>query len=311
MPITCPECGALCPDGSRNCRECYHPFGLDAALANQEAYAGGVPCAAAPTYPPTARAHQPPAGVFRPPQPEKRKALLALGATTAALAVLLIFLAAWFLTQSGGGPSRKFRNACDHMLELQGWKAEVRVDSEDFPMDEPSFYLGQSWLGELVYQGPDRSSLLARSLVNELSFETRIIEDTLYEWDSMTRVWRNLGEAEASQKGMNPIWNDIFTRKLSMSDEGTETVNDRPCAVLGFDQDLELKEGFFGEEYEVAYHYSGKIFVDELNELVIAMDYVVEIPGMGQSHYRYDFGSFDFSTTVEVPPGAVAPTGGG
>jgi len=311
--ITCPKCGASNPDGFRNCRECYHPFGLERALGEvgatplDEAGEGASETAGPP--PPGSRSPVP-----RPSSPRTvaGKPPLALLAVLAVALVMAIFAAAWLLTRrDGGAPQRHAVEAFDNMAGLAGWKARVRVDWQGIPLDEPSLLLGEGWEGELAYQAPDRISLVARPSRGEGSYEMRIVCGTLYLRDGAARVWIDLGEAQASQRGMNPVWNDVFIEGLSFSEEGVDHVNHRTCMVLAFDGEVAAEEGPLGMGFEATFRYAGRMYVESESHLLVAMDYVVELPGVGSSHYRYDFDFKGPATPVEAPPGAVTGAGGG
>jgi len=306
--IQCPKCGAMNPDGFRNCRECYHPFGLEKALREMEQ----------PSQPPPLRQQTP--GVqplLKDPVSGKtaqvlavrplRKIPAALWIALAVLLVVVIFSVAWFLTRSSGSGSY-LEGVFDNMEALQGWEADVRVDSSEFPIDMISFYLGNSWSGTLVFQGPDRFSLAANSLQSGDSYGMRVIADTIYEWDSYSKVWRNLGPADDYLMGMNPIWDTESLEKIPMSEEELlQDVGGYMCKVLSFDDDVSMTEESVMGDYEVVYHYEGKIYVDSATNLLVAIDYITEIPELGRSHYRYDFHSLGAATSVEVPPGAIEP----
>ena len=136
--IQCPKCGEMNPDGSRNCRQCYHPFGLEQALGGTPPPQGTVPSGSpSPGYaaggmPPAqgyapgdvhAGRGQPPGGVHqtqgRPPggappgiDPVSGKPMQVLAVRPirkvhpgvwiglAVLLVAVIFAIAWFLTHN-------------------------------------------------------------------------------------------------------------------------------------------------------------------------------------------------------------------
>jgi len=311
--IQCPKCGAMNPDGFRNCKECYHPFGLELALREVGPPLGPPPTPQyAPGGPPMHS--EPVAGKsmqvlsVRP----VRKAHTAVWIALAVLIVVTVFAVAWFLTHRSGGSGSYLQGVFDNMDGLAGWEADVRVDSSDYPADMLSLYLGNSWKGALVFQAPDRFSIVADSLQTRDSYGLRIIEGTLYEWDSYSRAWRNMGPATEEQQVANPIWDPAFTDELSLSEEDEmQDVDGRMCKVLSFDRDVTFTEESMLGEYEMVYHYQGSIYVDNATDLLVSIDYIVEIPGMGRSHYRYDFHSLGTQTSVEVPPGVLAPASGG
>ncbi len=312
--IQCPKCGAMNPDGFRNCRECYHPFGMEKVLGDT-----GPPLAPPPPRQNApgvqAAVHDPLSG--RPAQVLAirpiRKIPLALWIALAVLLVVVIFAAAWLITRgSGSGSGSYLEGVFENMEGLAGWEADIRVDSSEYPVDALYFYLGNSWSGTLVFQGPDRFSLSAKSLQGGDSYGLRVIEGTIYEWDSYSRSWRNLGTACAEYMDMNPVWDTTFIEELSVSEgEVLREVDGKMCKVLSFDENLEAGEDSMFGGYEIVYHYQGEMFVDNATDLLVAVDYVIEIPNLGRSHYRYDFHSLGSQTSVEVPPGAIAPVGGG
>lgn len=62
--VDCPKCGAMNPEGARNCRECYHPFGLEKVI--QET--GQAPAAPPPQVHPGSPAPGPGGPQQPPPQ---------------------------------------------------------------------------------------------------------------------------------------------------------------------------------------------------------------------------------------------------
>jgi len=301
------------PDGFRNCKECYHPFGLEQALSE-------IHQSAPPPPPGHSVAGMPP--VMKDPvsgRPAQviavrpiRKVPVAVWVMLAVLLVAVIFLVAWFITHNSSGSASYLESVFDNMEGLPGWEANVRVDSSEYPVDVFYFYLGNSWKGTLVFQAPDRFALSANSLQSTDSYGMRVIEGTIYEWDSYSGAWRNLGPASSDQMGMNPIWDTAFIEELPVSEgEELREVEGHVCKVLSFDDNVKFSEDSLFADYEIAYHYQGEIFVDSVTDLLVAIDYIIEVPDLGRSHYRYDFHSLGSQTSVEVPPGAIAPVGGG
>ncbi|RJP34747.1 MAG: zinc ribbon domain-containing protein [Actinobacteria bacterium] len=311
--IQCPKCGAMNPEGFRNCKECYHPFGMEGVLNGT-----GPPVQPPPPPQYTPGGRPPMIGDPISGKPAQvlavrpiRKVPAAVWIMLAVLLVAVIFSLAWFLTHSSGSSSY-LEGVFDNMERLTGWEADIRVDSSDYPVDVLSFYLGNSWEGALEFQGPDRFSLTANSLQSRESYGLRIIEGTLYELDSYSGVWRNLGPASEEQLGANPIWDTTFTGKLPISEgEGLQEVNGHMCKVLSFDKDVKMVEESMLGDYEIVYHYQGELYVDNSTDLLVAIDYIIEIPDMGRSHYRFDFHSLGSQTSIDVPPGALAPASGG
>jgi len=229
----------------------------------------------------------------------------------AVLLVAAIFAIAFFLTRTSSGSGSYLESVFNNMEGLAGWEADIRVDSSEYPVDAFCFYLGNSWKGTLVFQAPDRFALSANSLQSTGSYGMRVIEGTIYEWDSYSGAWWNLGPASADQIGMNPIWDTAFIEELPVTEgEELREVEGYMCKVLSFDDNVKISEESFGG-YEIVYHYQGEIFVDNSTDLLVAIDYIIEVPDLGRSHYRYDFHSLGSQTSVEVPPGAIAPVGGG
>lgn len=311
--IQCPKCGAMNPDGFRNCKECYYPFGLENAFNHM------VP----PEQPPPPQhlaAGMPP--MMKDPvsgRPAQvlavrpiRKVPVAVWVLLAVLLVAAIFAIAWLMTHTGSGSGSYLASVFENMEGLSGWEADVRVDSSEYAVDAFYFYLGNSWKGELVFQAPNRFSLSANSLQSTDSYVMRVIEGTIYEWDSYSGAWRNLGPASADQMGMNPIWDTAFIKELSVDEEDQlRDIEGRMCKVLSFDENVKISEDAMFGGYEIVYHYMGEIFVDNSTDLLVAIDYIIEVPDIGRSHYRYDFHSLGSQTSVDVPPGAITPAGGG
>ncbi|MBN2025602.1 MAG: hypothetical protein JW854_02400 [Actinobacteria bacterium] len=311
--IQCPKCGAMNPDDLRNCKECYHPFGLERAL-------GEMRPATQPPPPGHNIAGVPP--VVKDPvsgRPAQvlavrpiRKVPVAVWAMLAVLLVAVIFAVAWFITHSSSGSGSYLKSVFSNMEGLAGWEADIRVDSSEYPVDAFYFYLGNSWKGTLVFQTPDRFALSASSLQSSDSYGMRIIEGTIYEWDSYSGVWRNMGPASEYQMGTNPIWDTAFIEELPVSEEEElREVEGIMCKVLAFDDTVKISEESLFSDYEITYHYQGEIFVDSVTDLLVAIDYIIEVPDLGRSHYRYVFHSLGSQTSVEVPPGACAPSLGG
>ena len=82
--INCPKCGAMNPEGARNCRECYHPFGLERAIQETgqappppppQGYPGGPePEQGGPQGPPQQQyVQQPPYGPGAPQGPPQQQ----------------------------------------------------------------------------------------------------------------------------------------------------------------------------------------------------------------------------------------------
>jgi ribosomal protein L40E len=141
--IQCPKCGAMNPDGFRNCKECYHPFGLERALNEM----------GTPAQPPPPRQNI--AGipsVIKDPVSGKPAQVLAVRpickiptafwVVLAVLFVTVIFAVAWFLTHTGSGSGSYLEGVFENMERLNGWEADIRVDSSEYPVDAISFYLG-------------------------------------------------------------------------------------------------------------------------------------------------------------------------
>lgn len=311
--MKCPQCGASNPDESRNCRECYHPFGLERAL-RETMPSGDMP----PPQPHVPRVPMGPAGPYpeRPMQalPVKPLRKTPLGAWIA-LAVLIIgtvFAAAWYFSRSSGGSYHYLKTVFNNMESLRGWKADARVDSSGFTLSQLSFELGDTWQGELVYEAPGRFSLSARSSGENQPYALRIIDDRFYELESLTGHWKDLGSASHEQKSMNPLWDDTLLKELSLKEEeGLEEVDYHTCKVFSFDQEVTVKEeSLFTEDEETTYRYAGKFYIETGSDLLISMDYVVELSGMGRSHYVYDFNSLGDPTTVDLPPNIESSSGG-
>jgi hypothetical protein len=219
--------------------------------------------------------------------------------------VVIIFAVAWFVTTSSKKSNPYLREVFENMEALKGWESDVRVDTSGFGMDSMSYSLFGSWEGQMVYQAPDRFSLSARSLDGQYSYEIRVISDTIYENDSYTNYWTNLGPATEEHKQTNPIWDYTLVDELSpQEEEGLEEINGHMCKVYAFDEDITVEEeGAFDETYEMVYRVAGKFYVDDSRDLLVSLDYIVDFEDFGRSHYRYDFYSFDEYTSVEVPPG--------
>ena len=198
------------------------------------------------------------------------------------------------------------------MEEIPGWKSDVHVDSVDqYPMDQITAYLGRTWEGEMVYESPGRFSISAHSQDRKGSLGMRVISDQLYEWDSYSSSWSNLGQVSDEQRNINPLWDHNLTNKLSLKEgDSMEEVDNRLCKVFSFDEDITVKESIMNQTIEIPYHYAGKFYIDNVRDLIICMDYVVEIPNLGRSHYRYNFYSLGEQTSVEIPPNVEAPPGG-
>ncbi len=347
--IQCPKCGEMNPDGFRNCRQCYHPFGLEGALGGTpppQGYAPGgtpPPQGSSPPGTPPPQGYAPgdvyagreqvpgdvqPAQGYPPGGPPPgidpvtgkpmqvlavrpiRKVHPGIWIALAALVVLVIFAIAWFVTHSSSGTDPYLEEVLANMEGISGWEADVRVDSNGY-ISELSFYLGESWQGKLVFQAPDRFSLAANSLGSNGSYGIRIIEGTLYEWDGYSGVWKNMGPATEEWMAANPLWDPAFASDISLSeDEELQEIDGHICRVLSFDKEKTVSEESMFGDYETTTHYMGSIYVDNSTDLVVAMDFITEMSELGRSHYRYDFHSHGSQTSVEIPPGAITPVGG-
>lgn len=327
----CPKCGTLNPEGARNCRECYHPFGLERVLQETgqapaaplpQGYAGGPPHGPGEFHQgplPQQYPQQPPPGPGGPqgalppdarvlsirPLESKRKVHPAVWVGIAVAVVVIVFVAAWFITNTSSGPNPYIREVFDNMGGLRGWEADVRVDSSDFGMNPLSYSLYGSWEGKLVYQPPDRFSLSARSLDGQYAFEMRVINDTLYEKDSYSSHWSNLGPAAEEDKSVNPLWDSTLVDELSpQEEEGLEEIDGRMCKAYSFDEDITVaEETAFGQTMEITYHLAGTFYIDSGRDLLVSLDYIVEMESFGRSHYQYSFYAFDEPTLVDIPPG--------
>lgn len=320
--ITCPKCGAENPDGFRNCRECYHPFGMEGVLqppppvsgpAMPGAYGAPPP---QPGYAPyvTPQDHGAVAPLAGPPPTggvrilsakPVRRIRPAVWAVAAVVLVAVIFAVAWLATRKGGGAASELKEAFAAMDGLRGWKAEVRVDC-DTPsgLDMFTLELGGMWSGVLTYEGPGRFELTANSDAYDYSKSLRIIDGNYYEWESYTRKWKDLGQAGEEQMALNPVWNALFTEELTLKKEGaTEEMDGAVCKVYSFDQDVDQTIETTLGEYALALHYTGKIYVDSTRGLLVRMDYTVDLEGASRSHYQYSFNSLDEATSVDMPPG--------
>lgn len=302
------------PEGSRNCRECYYPFGLEKAI-QETSYtpevAQGYPPGAAQGYPPGGAPGQegpPPSQVkvlrVRPLE-RKRRIHPAVWIVLGVALVAIIIAVAWFLTAGSGGKNPYVRDVFQNMEALQGWEAEVRVDNSEFGLDPTSYNLLGSWEGTLVYQAPDRISLSARSLDASMSYAIRVIDDTYYEWDGYSSRWKNMGPVTDEQKEANPLWDYTLVDEMNLEEEeGLEELDGKMCKVYSFDQDINIEEeDIFGNTYEIPLHFAGKLYIDNNLDLLMALDYIIEVEGLGRSHYRYGFSGHGETTVVEVPPG--------
>ena len=349
--IQCPKCGAMNPDGFRNCKECYYPFGLENAVGGAPP-AGGTPPVQGniqngpppsgmpppqPYAPGDVHAHQayapgdvhghqayPPGGAPPGIDPVSGKPMQVLAVrpirkvhpgiwvALGVLAVLIIFAIAWFLTHRGGGGDPYLQKVFNNMENVQGWEADVRVDSSGFGSGELTFYLGDSWEGSLTFQSPDRFSMVAHALGSEGSYGLRIIDGNLYEWDYYTGVWKNMGPATEEQMGTNPVWLPAFNSNISLTEEaGLQEIDGHVCKVFSFDKEETITEESMFGDYEFTTHYVGSFYVDSTTDLLVSIDFIAEISDYGRTHYRYNFHSHGSQTSVEVPPGAVAPISGG
>ena len=347
--INCPKCGTANPDGARNCRECYHPFGLDKVIQETgqappapppQGYQGGPAPGQGgpqgppqqqyvqqPTYGPGAPQMPPPQQYYQQPPPgpggpqgplppdaqvlrvrpleSKRKVHPAVWVGIGISLVVIIFAIAWFITSATKGSNSYLREVYENMESLQGWEASVRVDNSDFAADPISYNLYGSWEGELVYQGPDRFSLSARTLDGQYTYSMRAIEGTLYEYDSYSNRWSDLGPVSEEDRMANPIWDYTLLDELTIEEEqGLENVDGIMCKAYSFDEEIVIEEDtFMGQTFEISYHFQGKFLVDESRDLLISQDYTVIFEDFGRSHYQYNFYAFDQPTVVEVPPG--------
>jgi hypothetical protein len=230
----------------------------------------------------------------------------------AALGVLVIFVIAWFVTHGSGSADPYLEEVFTNMEGISGWEADVRADSSGFVSRPLSFYLGESWEGKMVFQTPDRFSLVANSVGIQGSYGLRVIEGTLYEWDGYSGVWKNMGCATEEWLAANPLWDPAFARDISLTEEeGLQDIDGHMCKVLSFDKEITVSQESFMGDYEITRHYVGSFYVEQTTDLIVAIDFTEEEEGMGRTHYRYDFHSHGSQTSVEVPPGAVTPLGGG
>ena len=343
--IQCPKCGAMNPDGFRNCKECYYPFGLENALNGTPPPQGNAPSGPPPGGMPPPQGYAP--GDVHPPQgyapgdvhppqgyppggappgidPVSGKPMQVLSVrpirkvhpgiwvALAVFLVLVVFAIAWFVAHGSGGTDPYLEKVFGNMEGISGWEADVRVDSSGYGGQELTFYLGESWQGKMVFKSPDRFSLVANSVGSEGSYGLRIIEGTLYEWDYYSGVWKNMGPATEEQMSANPIWDTAFTSNMSLTEEeGLQEVDGYMCKILSFDKEITVSEDSMFGDFDMTTHYVGSFYVDNSTDLLISIDFIVEIPDFGRTHYRYDFSSHGAQTSVEVPPGAVTPVGGG
>jgi hypothetical protein len=346
--IQCPKCGEVNPDGFRNCRQCYYPFGLENALGGEPPPQGSVPAGTpppqgyAPGSPPPPQGYAPgdvyagrgqapgdvhpvqgypPGGAPPGIDPVSGKPMQVLAVRPirkvhpgiwiglAAFIVLIVFAIAWFVTHNSSGADPYLEEVFANMEGISGWEADVRVDVSGYG-SEISFYLGESWQGKLVFQTPDRFSLVANSVGSNGSYAMRIIEGNFYEWESYSGVWKNMGPADEYQMSANPLWDPAFTSSISLNEEKElQEVDGHMCRVLSFDKEETVTEDSMFGDYEMKTNYVGSIYVDRSTDLLISMDYIMEIEDFGRSHIRYDFHSHGSQTAVEVPPGAMAPVG--
>lgn len=308
---TCPKCGTENPDGFRNCRECYFPFGMEGLLQGPDPAAAPAPDAHGQPPPPGGG---PPGGrgSFRVISVRPvRRTHPGVWVATGIVVVIVVFLAAWFLAHGGGGGSAALQKTLRAMQGQSGWKAELRVDSGQFSFDPICYCLGSEWTGEAVFEGPGRFGLTASASGGD-SYGLRIIDDRFYEWESYTRQWKDLGEATDGQRRYNPAWNAILYDELTCEEgESPEAVEGKVCRVYSFDEEISVREESILGDVEIPYRYTGKAYVDTASDLLFLLDYSVEIGGMGRTHYRYSFNSYGEPTSVDVPPDAVAPPSGG
>ena len=239
------------------------------------------------------------------PLESKRKVHPAVWVCIAISLVLIIFAIAWFITTSTKGSNPYLREVFENMESLQGWEATVRVDNSDYGVDPLAYNLYGSWEGEMAYQAPDRFSLSAQSLDGQYSYSVRVIEDTIYEYDSYSSHWSNLGPASDEDKNYNPIWDYTLIDELKIEEEqGLEEADGIMCKAYSFDDEIVVEEGdFFGQDFEIAYQLQGKFLVDQSRDLLVSLDYTISLEDFGRSHYQYNFFAFDQPTSVEIPPG--------
>jgi hypothetical protein len=132
-----------------------------------------------------------------------------------------------------------------------------------------------------------------------------VIEDTLYEYDNYSSHWSNLGPVTEEDKMANPLWDYTLLDELAIVEEqGLEEVEGIMCKAYTFDEEVTIDEdSFMGQTFEIAYHFQGKLLIDQSRDLLISQDFTVTLEDFGRSHYQYSFFAFDEPTLVEVPPG--------
>ncbi|MFW6113971.1 MAG: hypothetical protein ACOC78_03505 [Actinomycetota bacterium] len=237
------------------------------------------------------------------PSEYKRRIHPAVWICLAVLVIAAIFAITWYIT-SGSGGSPYIEDVFENMEGLSGWEADVRVDSNDLLVDQLSYMLLESWKGELFYEAPDRFSLDAVSLDGEAKYSMRIIEDQLYEWNSFDSHWADLGPTPQEKKNANPLWDTTLVEDFAVEEvESLEEIEGVMCKPYSFDQEITVEEESLMGTYEIPYHYQGHFYIDNSRDLLISLDYIVDLEGMGRSHYQYFFHSLDQPTTVEIPPG--------
>jgi hypothetical protein len=200
-----------------------------------------------------------------------------------------------FGSQSGT-PNPEIQAVIDNMNALDGWVADLHIESNY----RPSEYVGYGvWNGQLVYEAPDRFYYSAAS--EEQDVEIIIIGAEYYKWEDFVRSWSGSRAAGTTVKFLNPMWNGDIYAKVSAEKDGSEEVGGVECQIYSFDQ--EVKRGFLSEDFLLRdCRYVGKFYVDPERNLFLAIDLTVkDIDGPSSCSYRYNFHALGEKVKVNTP----------
>jgi hypothetical protein len=332
--IRCPRCGAYSPDGFIGCRECFYRFDSEQPVQEKDlplhktSIVKNTPLDLLPFVIPkiasSPLAEEEPLKEAAGSSSEAPPPVTPVGSSSRyiqsaqniyraglvlklAIPAMLFTLGAILLWSQFGGqsykPSKLVQKAIDNMNALAGWKADVKIESNDISSD---FFA--NWGGEMAYSPPENFSFSARATEAARTsdyyyYAVCIVDETCYRWNKYSSKWKCMGPPKDKYKALNPMWDSTIYNKLSAKKEGQEEINGIMCQVYSFDQEVGFVLSMDIEDTRtIPGRYIGNFYIDPERELLIAIDYHVHTRvSNDNTHYRYDFHSLGESQAIKAP----------